>query len=120
MASAKYPVGLTIAPIMHFEGWQDQYVDLFRRVGAALEGITAVDLTAELITHRFTPKSKDVLLNWYPRTPLDMEEARRAEKRTKFGTFKYVYPSEPMAEMKAYLHTALAEILPNARVLYWT
>ena len=120
MALARYPIGLTIAPIMYFEGWRDQYTDLFRRIGSALEGIADVDLTAELITHRFTPKSKDVLLNWYPRTPLDMEEARRTEKRTKFGTFKYVYPADQMTDMKTYLQSALAEILPSAKVLYWT
>ena len=33
------------------------------------------DLTFELITHRFTPGSKEVLLNWYPNTSLDMDEA---------------------------------------------
>lgn len=120
IALAKYPIGLTIAPIMHFEGWQDQYTELFRLIGAALDGISNLDLTAELITHRFTPKSKDVLLNWYPRTPLDMEEAHRAQKRTKFGTFKYVYPSDRMTDIKRYLQGALATILPSAKILYWT
>ena len=40
-----------------------------------------LDLTAEIITHRFTPGSKEVLLGWYPRTKLEMDEERRSQKR---------------------------------------
>ena len=38
----------------------------------------ALDLTAELITHRFTPKSKAVQLGWYPGTALDLDESSRS------------------------------------------
>ncbi len=120
MAHAGYPVGLTIAPIMPLEGWPQQYGDLLRNVSEVLRGAPDVDLTVELITHRFTPGSKDVLLNWYPKTTLDLDEANRTQKRTKFGGFKYVYPKNPMREMRSWFETALAETLPFARILYWT
>ena len=120
MAQAGYPVGLTIAPIMPVAGWQEEYSSLFREVATAIAGIEAVDLTAELITHRFTPTSKEVLVGWYPKSTLDMREEARTEKRTKFGTFKYVYPKDSMAEMHSFLEGALQTILPAARVLYWT
>ena len=79
-----------------------------------------MDLTIELITHRFTPGSKEVLLSWYPKTTLDLNEERRTQKRTKFGGFKYVYPKDPMREMRAWFEREIGRVLPMARILYWT
>ena len=120
MALAGYPVGLTIAPIMPVAEWRDQYGSLLKDVAAAIAGIPSVDLTAELITHRFTPGSKDVLIGWYPKTTLDLREEARTQKRTKFGGFKYVYPKDSMAEMRQFFEQAIATHLPHARILYWT
>ncbi len=120
VAQAGYPVGLTIAPIMPVEGWRAQYTELLEGAAEALRGIPAPDVTAELITHRFTPGSKEVLLGWYPKTTLDLAEANRTQKRTKFGTFKYVYPKDPMAEMRGFFYEVIPRILPGCRILYWT
>ncbi len=120
MALAGYPVGLTIAPIMPLPNWQAEYTDLLRAVATAVEGVEPLDLTAELITHRFTPGSKEVLLGWYPKTTLDLREEGRAEKRTKFGGFKYVYPNDAMGEMRSFFESTIAALLPAARILYWT
>ena len=120
MARAGYPVGLTVAPIMPIPNWQAEYTALFAAVADALEGLPPVDLTTELITHRFTPGSKEVLLGWYPKTTLDLNEGNRAEKRTKFGGFKYVYPKDSMTEMRSFFETTIATLLPTARILYWT
>jgi spore photoproduct lyase len=115
-----YPVGLTIAPIMPVDGWQDGYGALLDDVRAALDDVPGLDLTVEMITHRFTPKSKDVLLGWYPRTRLEMDEDLRRLKRGKFGSVKHVYPAPVMTELRSWFEAALAERLPRARVLYWT
>ena len=120
LALAGYPVGLTIAPIMPVPNWREEYTALLADVAKAVEGISSLDLTAELITHRFTPGSKETLLSWYPRTTLDLEENSRSQKRTKFGGFKYVYPQHAMAEMRAFFETTLLSLLPEARILYWT
>jgi len=120
VAGAGYPVGLTVAPIMRVPDWAAAYDRLFADVAAALDGIADVDLAAELITHRFTPKSKEVLAGWYPGSPLEMDEAQRARKMTKFGSVKWVFPKEQMAEMRATLQAALTRRLPTARLLYWT
>ena len=79
-----------------------------------------LDLTVECITHRFTDNSKDVLLGWYPRTKLEMDEAARTRKFGKFGAAKYVYPKDTMAELRSWFAAELAETLPQARTLYWT
>jgi spore photoproduct lyase len=114
-----YPVGLVVAPIMPVDGWRDAYARLFDDVAAALDGL-ALDLTVECITHRFTPGSKDVLLDWYPRTKLDLDESTRARKRTRFGGVKYVYPREVMAELRGFVEAQVAGKLPAAALLYWT
>ncbi len=120
MAIAGYPVGLTIAPIMPIEGWEAEYRALLTNVAEALNGVTHLDLTVELITHRFTPGSKEVLLSWYPKTTLDLQEETRTQKRNKFGGFKYVYPKDPMKAMREWFEHEVAYVLPAARILYWT
>ena len=120
MAQAGYPVGLTVAPIMRLPDWADAYDRLFADVAAALDGVPGVNLTAELITHRFTPKSKAVLTGWYPGSPLDMDEAQRSRKTTKFGSVKYVFPKEEMVSMRRAIEGSVARWLPQASVLYWT
>jgi spore photoproduct lyase len=120
MADAGYPVGLTIAPIMPIGDWRTSYAALLDQVAAALRRVDGLDLTVEAITHRFTDRSKEVLVGWYPRTRLEMDEDQRAAKRTKFGGTKHVYPRETMAELRAWFTGAVAERLPGARLLYWT
>jgi spore photoproduct lyase len=115
-----YPVGLTIAPIMVVPDWRTEYGALLDAVAAAVEGVPDLDLTAELITHRFTPGSKEVLLGWYPRTRLEMDEESRSRKHGKFGSVKYVYPAETMSELRSWFEESIAERLPSCRVLYWT
>ncbi|MFW3170404.1 radical SAM protein [Geodermatophilus sp. CPCC 206100] len=118
LATAGWPVGLTIAPIMPVEGWREEYGDLLDAVAALLP--PDADLTVECITHRFTPNSRATLIEWYPRTRLEMDVDRRTTKRGKFGAVKHVYPRETMAGLRSWFEAALAERLPQARLLYWT
>ena len=120
MAQAGYPVGLTVAPILRLTKWAEAYDRLFADVADAVSGIHGLDLTAELITHRFTPKSKAVLAGWYPGSPLEMDEASRSRKTTRFGSTKYVFPREDMAAMRSAIEHSIARHLPAARILYWT
>ena len=120
LALAGYPVGLTVAPVMPHDGWREGYDALLADAAAALEGVPAPDLTVEFITHRFTPGSKGVLLGWYPGTSLEMDEAERARKTTRFGSTKFVYPAATMRELRDHLEGACAARLPAARVLSWT
>lgn len=120
LALAGYRVGLTIAPIMPVPGWREGYGKLLRDVAAALEDVPNLDLTAECITHRFSAASKKVLLDWYPRTKLEMDEAERTRKFGKFGAAKFVYPKDTMADMRSWFEAEIAAVLPAARTLYWT
>jgi spore photoproduct lyase len=118
VAAAGYPVGLTLAPIMPVEDWREQYGRLLDDVAAALPA--DADVTVECITHRFTPGSKETLLDWYPRTRLEMDEEQRTTKRGKFGSVKHVYPKDTMGELRGWFTAAIADRLPEARLLYWT
>ena len=118
LAQHGYPVGLVVAPIMAIANWQEHYEDLFNQISEALD--FECDLTFELITHRFTPKSKEVLRSWYPKSQLDLEESGRSQKRNKFGGVKYVYPKDTMTDLKAFIQTQITTRFPYAEILYWT
>ncbi len=120
LARDGYRVGLTIAPIQPLEDWRAGYDALCAMAARELDGIADLDLTVELITHRFTPKSKGVLQGWYPGSKLEMDESQRSRKLTKFGSVKHVYPAAVMKEMRAAITGLVTARLPMARVLYWT
>ena len=113
-----YPVGVVLAPIMPIPDWQQHYGALLDRLAELLD--FDCDLTVEFITHRFTPGSKDVLLEWYPNTSLDFEEATRAVKRNKFGGHKFVYQPADMRTLKEWFYQEWQARFPNAPVKYWT
>jgi spore photoproduct lyase len=118
LALRGYPIGLVVAPIMTIDNWQAHYSALFSQIAQALD--FECDLTFELITHRFTPKSKEVLQTWYPNSKLDLEEGDRAQKRNKFGGVKYVYERDTMTELKDFIQDKITANFPSAQILYWT
>ncbi len=113
-----YPIGVVIAPIIPIPDWKQQYTNLLEGLQRNLDFDT--DLTFELITHRFTPGSRDILMEWYPNTSLDFTETNRAIKRNKFGGHKYVYVKELMIELKTFFEYELRYRFPKAQILYWT
>ncbi len=113
-----YPIGVVLAPIMPIENWQDEYSLLLDELRQNLK--FPVNLTFELITHRFTQGSKEVLLNWYPNTSLEMDEANRSVKQNKFGGKKYVYTADTMKQMKHFFYQEIGKHFPEATILYWT
>ena len=113
-----YPIGVVLAPIMPIPDWQQHYDQLFTQLSQQLD--FPCDLTFELISHRFTPGSKDVLMEWYPNTSLDMNEENRTVKRNKFGGIKYVYPKDVMKELKSFFEQQISTRFSQAKILYWT
>ena len=113
-----YPIGLVIAPIMPIDDWQQHYTQLLDDISAALD--FDCDLTFELISHRFTPGSKEVLQQWYPQSKLDLDESTRTVKRNKFGGIKYVYGTDTMKALRQFFEREIAQRFPQAQVLYWT
>lgn len=118
VGGGNYPIGVVLAPIMPIPDWQDEYGLLLDELQQNLDFNT--NLTFELITHRFTPGSKEVLLEWYPNTSLEMDESNRTVKRNKFGGTKYVYIKETMDDMKKFFYREINKRFPEAEILYWT
>ncbi|MCX9077986.1 MAG: spore photoproduct lyase, partial [Candidatus Methanoperedens sp.] len=81
IAAAGYPTGFIIAPLMIYEGWKEQYLELLEGLKIKMSGIiTAEPMTFELIQHRFTPTAKKYILERFPNTKLDMDESQRMLK----------------------------------------
>ena len=121
ISRAGYPTGFIVAPIMVYDDWEKEYLELFdylkQNVDIARSG---QPVTFELIQHRFTPVAKKYILQRYPNTKLDMDEASRSVKWGKYGRFKYVYPKETAQEIKAYISGLINERFPNAVIEYFT
>jgi spore photoproduct lyase len=113
-----YPIGVVLAPIIPVPDWEFHYIQLLDDLQQSLN--FGCDLTFELITHRFTPGSRDILQEWYPNTSLDFTETNRAIKRNKFGGHKYVFVKDLMAGLKSFFEKEIGIRFPQARILYWT
>ncbi len=114
---AGYPTGFIVAPVIEYEDWQEDYRAVFFELGKRFG--SGEKLTLELITHRFTKRAKNNILDIFPETTLPMEEEDRKFKYGQFGYGKYIYPPEKMEEMKTLLHDMVAENIPLAKVEYF-
>lgn len=121
VADAGYPLGIIVAPLMRHEGWPQAYQGTLDRLAKGLGPHASRALTFELIQHRFTPKSKRVILAAYPATRLPLDESQRQFKAGKFKhAGKYVYPKEEARELEAFLSMALRERFPDSTIAYFT
>lgn len=118
VAEAGYPIGFLVAPIIAEEGWKESYRELFKTVADTLNG-KVPSLTFEFITHRFTKRAKNTILEVFPNTRLDLAEESRTFKYGQFGYGKYVYPKELFNEIKEYFHSLAQELFPQAKVEYF-
>nr|WP_034680571.1 spore photoproduct lyase [Caldalkalibacillus mannanilyticus] len=120
VAKAGYPLGFILAPLMRFEGWQEGYRELFLRLDRELIAEARVDLSFELIMHRFTKTAKRVILERYPKTKLEMDEETRKYKWGKYGRGKYVYQNDEANELREYIEGLIGEFFPNSKIEYFT
>jgi len=124
LAAAGYPVGFLIAPVFASDGWQEQYGELLRHIGSEMQGVDAPrgadghGLTVEVVTHRFTPRARDLIESRHAAAGLPLTEARRAWRMGQFGYGKYVYDAETMAAIRRALPEMIAAHLPHAELLY--
>jgi spore photoproduct lyase len=119
IASANYPFGFIVAPIIIYNGWQEGYENLFRLLYEKLGSFREKPFTFELIQHRFTLTAKKTILRRYPRTRLEMNEENRKRKWGRYGKFKYVYPDESANELKQFFMQKIEKYFPNAQMSYF-
>lgn len=114
---AGYPTGFIIGPIITFEGWEDQYREMFGQLRQRFGN--GEQLTLELITHRFTKRAKSNILEVFPETTLPMDEAERKFKYGQFGYGKYVYQPDTMEVIKRFMSEMVEKCIPRARIDYF-
>ncbi|MBF8982046.1 spore photoproduct lyase [Lutibacter sp. B2] len=119
IASANYPIGFIIAPIMIYDNWKSEYEELLNKLKSQL-GDYNDQITFELIQHRFTATAKELILTRFPKTQLDMNEESRQLKWGPYGKFKYIYPKEKSNEMKDYISQLIGKNFKNAKIEYFT
>jgi spore photoproduct lyase len=120
VARAGYPLGFIIAPIIWHDGWEDGYRQLLEKLAAALPPEATTNLTFELIQHRFTKTSKRVIMERYPKTKLEMDEAKRKYKWGRWGQGKYVYPDEQAQALREFITERIFEHFPQSNIDYFT
>ena len=120
VARAGYPLGFIIAPIIWHEGWEEGYTELLRKLRAEVPPEAEPTLTFELIQHRFTKTAKRVIEARYPKTKLEMDEAKRKYKWGKYGQGKYVYPDEQANAMREHITEQIFANFPSASIDYFT
>ncbi len=120
MAKAGYPLGFIVAPIMRHSEWKYQYGKLFENLHKQIKIIADNEISFELIQHRFTTTAKNVILERFPNTKLDMDESSRKKKWGRYGRVKYVYPKDEAQEIKEYITELIHQYFPNANIEYFT
>lgn len=120
LARADYPLGFIVAPVMIYENWQQDYFSLFQKLHDKLKNTKINSPTFELIQHRYTDPAKKRILERFPDTKLDMDDAKRDLKWGKFGIYKHVYPKDTAGMMKETLSGMINDFFPDAVIEYFT
>lgn len=120
VARAGYPLGLIVAPIILFEGWEAGYTELFEKLAVTLPDEAKETLTFELIQHRFTKTSKRIIETRYPKSKLVMDETSRKYKWGKYGRGKYVYLDEQQWAIQRLMTHVVDTHFPKAKIEYFT
>lgn len=117
LIGAGYSVGLIIAPVILEENWKDHYGELLSILDQVLIRKEKV-ITFEIISHRFTSRAKNSILEIYENTQLPMREEDRKFKYGQFGYGKFIYTDTDMASMKAFFQEKLGEMGIAHKILY--
>ena len=72
----------------------------------------------EVISHRYTSRAKNRILQIFPETTLPMNDEDRKFKYGQFGYGKYVYTKEQLEEMKDFFRENIKEVFPNSVIKY--
>ncbi len=119
IASAGYPIGFIIAPIMIYDNWREEYKELFETLKIAL-GDYSGEVSFELIQHRFTKAAKELIVQRFKNTKLDLNEEKRQLKWGPYGKFKYVYKKPDSEAIKNYISELINNNFKQAIIEYFT
>ena len=118
VAKVGYKIGFIIAPVFIYDGWKEDYENLIKSIKEKIPDDLDQSIIFEVISHRYTTKAKNTILQIYPETTLPMNEDDRKFKYGQFGYGKYVYSKEELEDMKNFFKEKIEEIIPNSIIKY--
>ncbi|HEY5563521.1 MAG TPA: spore photoproduct lyase [Clostridiaceae bacterium] len=119
ISKAHYPLGFILAPIMTYVGWKEDYRKTIEALYLSLKDYSD-EISFELIQHRFTKRAKELIMDRFPHTKLDLKEENRILKWGPYGKFKYVYTKPVSKEIKDYVSELIGKYFTNYRIEYFT
>lgn len=75
-------------------------------------------LTFEVISHRYTTRAKNIILEAFPNTELPMNNEDRTYKYGQFGYGKFVYNKQDIEEIKYFFSNEIESIFHNKIIKY--
>ena len=117
-AKAGYQIGFIIAPVFLYENWKEEYKALIHSIKEKLPQDFDKKLIFEVISHRYTSRAKNRILQIFPETTLPMNEEERKFKDGQFGYGKYIYTKEQLEDMKVFFKENIKEVFPNSVIKY--
>ncbi|MEG1254825.1 spore photoproduct lyase [Clostridium sp.] len=118
VAKAGYPLGFLIAPVFLYEDWKKDYRELLVDLHDKLPKNLSTPVTFEVISHRYTPKAKNIILEVFPENTLPMEDEERKYKYGQFGYGKFVYTKEQLQEMKEFFTKEINDLFKDGDIKY--
>ncbi len=115
---AGYPIGFVLAPLMIYDGWEHDYDELLSHLASDLRPELREGLTFELISHRFTARTKEMIRSRFPKSRLDLDESGRQVKRGRYGRQKFVYPADQLRRLWDLVRDGIVRRFPAARIEY--
>ncbi len=117
--AAGYEVHLNFSPVIYYEGWLEDYAELFDQVADSTSPATRAQLAAEVIFLTHNDRLHEVNLAWHPKGESilwvpDLQEAKISETGGRNVRYRHGLKGELVAEFRQLL----AAKLPDCRVRY--
>lgn len=116
--SAGYPTGFIIAPVFLYDNWKADYRNLLLDLKESLPRKTSHPISFEVISHRYTTRAKNIILDVFPGTILPMDDDLRTYKYGQFGYGKFVYTKEELSDIKVFFTEEINTIFEKAHIKY--
>lgn len=113
-----YPIGFVLAPLIIYEGWENDYESLLADLADRLEPSLHRGLSFELISHRFTARAKEIIQTRFPHCRLDLDESRRRIRHGRYGRKKFVYTPGELRALWQHLREGIERRFPAAVIEY--
>ncbi len=118
LAGAGYPIGFIIAPVFIYENWEQEYEEVLDIVHDMMPKNMNKPIGFEVISHRYTTRAKNIILQVFPKTTLPMEDSERKFKYGQFGYGKFLYTKEQLEEIKVFFERELTSRFSKQDIKY--